>query len=210
MPVKVHDFWDNIQTSHLLKNHGIYKLKDFGKLPDTPGLYSWHINFSAINNDHYFQVFKQKKVKVNINGNLKENYLGEIYGSFDTKDFDTSILDHDLCEYASYAFCPPLYIGISGKLQTRLTQHYTELEKIYVGKKIIPPTTTIRHTELDTALESSHFAERIGYILNKLKNIKLDDIFVKTIELDSSYSWTDLQKVEKYLNRTFIPIYGRK
>jgi hypothetical protein len=210
MPIRVHDFWDDIHIAHSKKAHGIYKLKDFGKLPNTPGIYSWHINFTPINYDHYFQVFKQKKVGIDISGNLKENYKGEVYGAFDQKDFDTSLLDHDLCEYASFAFCPPLYIGISRTLRSRLRTHFTELEKIYTGKQIIPPTTVVRHTDLDTALESSHFAERLGYILYNLKNIKLDDIFVKTIEVDSSYTWPDLQRVEKYLNRTFIPIYGRK
>ena len=53
MPIKVHDFWDNIHTSHKNKAHGIYKLKDFGQLPNTPGISSWYINFTGINNNHY-------------------------------------------------------------------------------------------------------------------------------------------------------------
>lgn len=210
MPIKIDDFWKSLHNDHNTKGHGIYKLKDFGSLPDSPGLYSWHVNVSQVNRNQYYELFKQKKINIDIQGNLKEGYKGEVKSHFNHSDFNDPSIDLDLCEYASYVFCPPLYIGISNNLKQRLRTHYTELEKIYNGIKPIPTVTKVGQTQFDTIIESSHFAQRIGFTIKGLNNITLDDIFVKTIELDSSYSWLELQKVEKYLNRTFIPIYGRK
>jgi len=210
MPIRINEFWDSLHTDHSPKKHGLYKLKEFGNLPESPGLYSWHINFSNINQFQYFQLFKQKKINIDIQGNLKEAYRGEVKGHFNDQDFDSINLDHDLCEFASYVFCPPLYIGISKNLKKRLRTHFSELEKIYNGEMQLPSISKVGQTEFDTIVESSHFAQRLGFTIRTLGNIKLDDIFVKTIELDQKFSWIELQKVEKYLNRTFIPIYGRK
>lgn len=210
MPIKVEDFWNSLSITHSSKNHGIYKLKEFGDLPETPGLYSWHINFSKVNRDQYYQLFKQKKINIDVKGSLKEAYKGEMKSHFEHGNFDTTLIDHELCEFASYVFCPPLYIGISKDLKSRLRQHFTELEKIYNGSTSLPTPIPVGQTQFDTIVESSHFAQRIGFTISQLGNITLDDLFVKTIEMDSTYPWIELQKVEKYLNRTFIPIYGRK
>lgn len=209
MPVNVKDFWDKLERKHL-KIHGVYRTNEFNKLPEKPGLYSWHINSSALNFGSYFKAFKQKKVEINVKGNLTEKYEGEIKRAYYENDFDSPLIDHDLCEFASHVFCPPLYIGISVSLKTRINDHFAELVKIYNGKITLPTVTKIGQTDFDTIVESSHFAQRFGFTLFELKNIKLDDVFLKTIELDSTYSWADLQRVEKYLNRTFIPMYGRK
>jgi len=210
MSVTVHDFWNSLSVAHSAKRHGVYKLKEFGDLPETPGLYSWHVNFSSVNRERYYQLFKQKKINIDVQGNLKEAYKGEVKGHFEQKNFDTSLVDHDLCEFASYVFCPPLYIGISRNLKKRLRDHFTELEKIFTGSTPLPTPIIVGQTQFDTIIESGHFAQRLGFTILDLGNITLDELFVKTIEMDVSYPWIELQKVEKYLNRTFIPIYGRK
>lgn len=210
MPIHVKDFWDQLGKKHTTKVHGIYRIKELHKVPDVPGLYSWHINATNLNFNAYFKAFKQKKIRVSLEGNLKEEYKGEIKRSYFERDFDSPSIDHDLCEFASHVFCPPLYIGISKQLKIRLSDHLDELEKIYNGTIKLSPPKKLGQTDFDTIVESSHFAQRFGFTLRELKNIKLDEVFVKTIELDSTYKWAALQKVEKYLNRTFIPIYGRK
>lgn len=207
---KVNDFWDTKHMLHSNKNHGIYNVRELNLLPESPGLYSWHINSTNINFGSYYKVFKQKKVDINISGHLKELYKGEVKREYYDRDFSSPTIDHNLCEYASSVFCPPLYIGISKNLNKRLKTHFSELEKIYSGITPIPKPTTLGQTQFDTIVESSHFAQRIGFTFVDLKDLRLEDLFIKTIELDSSYSWSELQKVEKYLNRTFVPIYGRK
>lgn len=209
MSHKVIDFWNDNLLKHSDKSHGIYKATELYKVPESPGIYSWHIGSSPVNFNHYFKAFKQKKLSVSINGHLKEEYDGEIRRKYFDKDFDIS-LDQQLCELASTIFCPPLYIGISKNLNKRLNQHFRELEKIYNGTIKLSTPPNVGKTDFDTIIESSHFAQRIGHTLFNLNKISLRDIFIKTVELDKSYSWTKLQKVEKYLNRTFIPIYGRK
>ena len=152
----------------------------------------------------------KKRLDVNLKGNLKELYAGKIKNSFYSKDFASTSFDFDLCEYASSVFCPPIYIGISKDLKKRLATHIRELENIYTGKVKLSKPSKVGQTDFDTIIESSHFAQRIGFTLAELKNISIDSLFIKTIELDKTYTWSDLQKVEKYINRTFIPIYGRK
>lgn len=101
-------------------------------------------------------------------------------------------------------------IGISKNLKTRLNTHYRELQKIYNGKVTLEPPKKLGQTDFDTIVESSHFAQRMGFSLKSFSKLNLNALYIKTIELDNSYTWPDLQRVEKYLNRTYIPLYGRK
>lgn len=206
----VFDFWTKKNKSHSDKAHGIYKLSENHLIPSVPGIYSWHIGFEKKGYNDYFKAFKQKRLDVNLKGSLKEQYSGKIWNSYHSKDFSSTTFDFDLCEYASSVFCPPVYIGISKDLKARLATHIRELEKIYTGKVKLSKPKKVGQTDFDTIIESSHFAQRIGFTLAELKSISIDSLFIKTVELDKTYAWSDLQKVEKYVNRTFIPIYGRK
>ncbi len=210
MATTVIDFWSNLNRKHPNKVHGIYKATQLYDVPKVPGIYSWHINTTELNFKDYFKVFKQKKINVNLSGNLKEKYLGEIRNVYHDKDFNFPSTDYSLCEFASFAFCPPMYIGISVNLHSRLNDHYRELEKIHFGKVKLGASKKLDRTRFDTIFESQHFAQRLGHTLVDLKNLKLDSVFIKTIELDVGYAKSELHKVEKYLNRTFIPLYGRR
>ena len=206
----VFDFWTKKNKKHPSKKHGIYRLSENHLIPSVPGIYSWHIGFEKKGYNDYYKAFKQKRLDVNLKGNLKEQYSGRIKNSYHSRDFSISSFDFDLCDYASTVFCPPIYIGISKNLNIRLATHIRELEKIYTGKLKLSKPSKVGQTDFDTIVESAHFAQRIGFTLVELNNIGIDSLFIKTIELDKSYTWSNLQKVEKYINRTFIPIYGRK
>lgn len=206
----VKDFWESISKVHTFDNHGYYRINEITKIPSKPGIYGWFISVNQHNFDDYFKVFKQKRIKINIKGNLNEEYDGNVKNIFSSKNFASPTIDHALCELSSYIFCPPIYIGISKDLNKRLTEHTGELNKIITGK--IKPSSPLKlgQTDFDTMYESKHFAQRVGFVLHSLNIFNINPIFIKTIELPLTYSWIQLQKVEKYLNRTYLPIYGRK
>lgn len=210
MPVDVNDFWDNLKLRLKNKSHGVYKMRELHLIPDAPGLYSWHINLNSHNFDDYYKVFHQKRVSINIKGSLKEQYKGNIRRTYDESHYSDSPIDMELCEFASLVFCPPLYIGISLNLKRRLSDHFDELEKVQTGKISLTAPKSLGRTDFDTIVESSHFAQRMGFSLKEFNKINLDTLFIKTIELDKGYNRADLLKVEKYLNRTFVPMYGRR
>jgi len=209
MANSVNDFWNRILNSFQVENHGYYTINELYKVPSKPGIYAWYVKFEQQNEQEYYKIFKQKKVGVDIKGNLKEHYEGEARNKYVDNTYSIQNMDYSLCELASYVFCPPLYIGISKDLNERLNTHAKELEKIYIGGKILP-TPSLGKTDFDTIVESAHFAERLGYSLKSFPTVDLNAIYVKTIEMPAQYTWTELQKVEKYLNRTYTPIYGRK
>ena len=210
MAKKVQDFWMNMESKFSEYSHCVYSVTDFDQITETPGLYSWHAIADQVNIDNYFKLFKQKRLNVDAKGNLKESYSGHIQNTFFEKDFQMPNVDFDLCQIASLAFCPPLYIGMSKNLNQRLKDHYSELEKIYTGKIELQESTELGPLDFDTAYESSHFAQRIGHIISGLNSIRLNSLFIKTIELGEDYESPELRKVEKYLNRSFVPIYGRR
>lgn len=210
MGTKIHDFWPNILLASNIESHCIYNLTELHKLPKKPGIYAWYLISEATNFGEYHKIYKQKKINVTIEGNLKENYKGEIKAIYEDKDFHSPSLDHDLCKIASLAFSPPLYIGISKDLQTRLKTHTSELEKIVNGSLPLPSPQALGKTDFDTILESSHFAQRIGHSINSFSSLTMNSLLIRTIEMPAGYTWQDLQKVEKYINRTYTPIYGRK
>lgn len=210
MANSVRDFWINALKGKPAIEHSHYRVDEIFKTPNKPGIYAWYLSVDQKNFKDYFKLFKQKKVTVSLKGALSEEYTGEAKHIYSKKTFlKHSSPDFELCTLASFAFCPPLYIGISSDLNQRLDEHYSELQKVYFGKKVLAPPK-LGKTDFDTIVESAHFAERIGHTLRGLPDIDLTALLIKTIEMPTSYSKTDLQKVEYYLNRTFIPIYGRK
>lgn len=209
MPYKAATFWNNKLRSHPNIRHCYYRISDVQNIPAVPGIYSWHLWIDNVNGDKYSQVFKQKRVKVNIKSNLSENYEGDLpHVDMDSSIFDSS-LDINLCNIASIAMCPPLYIGISKDLKDRLSQHVDEFNKIVKGT-IPTPVPTLSSTQFDTIYESQHFAQRMGFVVSKLSNLNSTNLLIKTIEMPMGYSRLELFKVEKFLNRTYFPIYGRR
>jgi hypothetical protein len=210
MSYRVSDYWNTLLSSSIVQEHSFYDMSALDKIPEAPGLYAWYLVVNNHNISEYYKIFKQKKVKVSIEGSLKEAYEGEVRNIYYEEDFKTPVIDHDLCAVASLAFSPPLYIGISKSLRTRLKQHAEELTKIYYGKVALSTPPPLGKTEFDTIHESSHFAQRIGFTIKNHLTVNLTSLRIKTLEMPPGYHWQDLQRVEKYINRTFIPMYGRK
>lgn len=210
MAKSVNDFWIDIQKKGNFDSHGYYRLKDINMLPSTPGIYSWYITGNQSNVDNFYKLFMQKRVAVSIEGHLKEIYQGNLRRHYDEGHFKTGITDFGLFNVSSLAFCPPLYIGISKDLKSRINVHYQELQKIIDGRVKLKNVKVMNPSDFDTIYESQHFAQRIGYSIKTTKRIKLNSIFIKTIEMQKGYSWGSLNNIEKYLNRAFVPIYGRK
>lgn len=109
MPRNIIDFWGKMNSSHTAKSHGIYAIKELHDLPESPGIYSWHLVTEPLFFDDYYKIFHQKKVSIDVKGNLKEIFKGEARRVFNEKDYYSPSIDYDLCEYASHVFCPPLY-----------------------------------------------------------------------------------------------------
>ena len=210
MSNQVSDFWEIILSKSIVQNYCFYKLIELDKIPKSPGIYAWYLMADKSNFFDYYKIYKQKKVEVIIEGNLKEKYNGEVRNIYHDKDFKDTGVDFDLCNLASLAFSPPLYIGISINLNKRIKDHANELQKIYYDQIALSAPTSLQKTDFDTIVESRHFAQRIGFTIKSFPSIDLNSLFIKTIELPSGYSWATLQSVERYLNRTYIPIYGRK
>lgn len=209
MPYKVTSFWNNKIVANPNIKHCYYRITEVPHIPRVPGIYSWHLWIDNVNNNKYSQIFKQKRVNVTIKSNLNDEFDGEIVHSGAESDIFDPAIDIDLCNWASIAMCPPLYIGISKNLGKRLKDHVDELNDIVAGT-IPTPVNTLLASQFDTIYESQHFAQRMGFVVSKLSNLNARNLLIKTIEMPLGYSWSDLQKVEKFLNRTYFPIYGRK
>lgn len=210
MDNKINNFWINALKTSKIDDHCVYSLSELHKIPSVPGIYAWYLKMDSANSDDYFKIYKQKKVSVNVKGHLKESYSGEVRHIYNPIDYVNPGLDFDLCEIASLAFSPPLYIGISKNLKSRLKDHARELHDIYFNKVKLATPPALGKTDFDTIVESAHFAQRVGHSISSFNKINLSALVIKTIEMPATYVWDDLQKVEKYLNRTYNPVYGRK
>ena len=209
MPFKVDTYWNNKLASNPNIKHCYYRITEVPHIPNVPGIYSWHLWIDNANNKKYSQIFKQKRIDITVESNLSEKFIGAIKHSGHQEDIFDSTIDINLCNIASIAMCPPLYIGISKNLGVRLGQHFDEFDKIIKGIKATP-IDTIKSSHFDTIYESQHFAQRMGFVISKFNNLNANNLLIKTIEMPIGYSKDDLRKVETFLNRTFIPIYGRK
>ena len=209
MPFKVNTFWNDKFNIHPDVKHCYYRITEVGNVPEVPGIYSWHLWIDNVNSANYSQVFKQKRVDVHIKSNLNDRFKGAIEHVDHEKDIFEPGIDLNLCNMASIAMCPPLYIGISKTLGSRLAQHVDEFDKIIKG--VVPtPIDTLKAKQFDTIYESQHFAQRMGFVVTKFGNMNANNLLVKTLELPVGYDRKKLQQVETFLNRTYFPIYGRK
>lgn len=171
-----------------------YEASDIDDVPEFPGFYAWYLRLQ--NRDafsDYHEVFKDRRLETKARGDLLEEYSGEI--SLQEIELEM-VSDFELLKDATVAFSPPLYIGVTvdQNLRKRLKDHRKVLnDAIYGG--------------VDDAGE---FGERIALVLNQGGNISVNDFFVRVVPVEDPESRDQIEEIEYYLNRTYVPIYGKK
>jgi hypothetical protein len=186
----------------------IYLPNQVGNIPELPGIYAWYILPRMHTQPQaYHEIFKQRELHSVIRGILQDNYEGRLTAKPYT--FGT-IQDHSLLVEAVSQFAPPVYIGISINLQKRIQTHVKMLNE-FVYSRQRDEISDVSDTDVDSEKESKYFAQRIGSIVRDSKDsIDINSFVIKIIKLDKNYSKSKLFEVEKFLNRTFIPYYGRR
>lgn len=103
----------------------------------------------------------------------------------------------------SSAFAPPLYIGMSTQLRTRLQQHYTAIES-WLGAS----DSSRRAQVIGEEPEVQQFATRMGAAMTDAQHYDINNLFVRVVVL-RDLSRSDLYAIENLANRTYTPIFGR-
>jgi len=186
----------------------LYLPNQLGDIPELPGIYAWYISPRMHTKPQvYHEVFKQRELYSFVRGTLQDNYEGQLTAKPYTFDI---IQDKSLLIEAVRQFSPPIYIGISINLQKRIRTHIKMLNK-FVYSRQGDEVSDISGTEIDSEKESQYFAQRIGTVIRNSKDsIDINSFTIKIMQLDKNCPKRKLLEVEKFLNRTFIPYYGRR
>lgn len=177
-----------------------------------PGLYAWYLRLLRSPNPiatmtSYDGVFATQKLEVEATGNLGEKFDGRLKkratATQNTNDYNDALLA------ASTIFSPPIYIGISQNIQTRMGQHFRALEAALQREPSQEELDGVGDDEVDTVAESNVFGERIGRILRNQQLMNTRGLFVK-IHYQPQITRSDLRTAERFVNRTFAPLCGRK
>ncbi|GAA6618142.1 hypothetical protein [Scytonema sp. NUACC26] len=189
-------------------NSKAYSVRKLQEVSEVPGIYAWYLLYNQkIDLQAYHSVYKQRQLFSFLKGNLQDNYQGTL--SAQPYLFDKPVQDLNLLAGAIDVFSPPIYIGVSNNLKRRLLTHITMLNHILYADHV-EDIVDIIESDIDSDKESKHFAQRISSVIKGINGIGLNSFRVKVIELAPGYSSTMLVEVENFLNRTFIPYYGRR
>ena len=227
-------------------NIQIYSVTDFEDIPEKPGLYSWHLYMNRLNGDRikqYNKFYRFNEYKVTLEGSLNEMIKGDANGVTSQRfqkrsislDREDKPLNKKLLGLSTIIFNPPLYIGRSNKLRTRLKKHFDHFDDHFdqdleeLSKKKYADRVSIYNEEeieerlkngesiTDNDDESSFFGQRLGYYLTKCQGendtvINKNNLFVFVINLkdESKIDEVDFNEIEYILNRSFTPLLGRK
>src|SRR5262249_15191284 len=104
---------------------------------------------------------------------------------------------------------PPIYIGVSRTLRTRLLRHRRAVENVLRGHNSREGANSESQTESDTEEESGYFCHRVAQALRQFSINYARWLFVKIIELQG-ISRKELLSLERFLNRAFLPYFGRR
>jgi hypothetical protein len=174
---------------------------------DRPGIYAWYMRIlpSSRSSDDlsmYANVFSARVLDVQASAPLGELYLGTIQRVSPFAQTLPSFIP--ITSTATTVFSPPLYIGLSNTILSRLRQHKSALEQF-----LRQPSRLTDPTEIATDPEAASFAGRIAQLLlsNNLRSIS--PLFVKVI-YSPSLTEAELQAVEYFVNRVYSPICGRR
>ena len=201
-----------------MKFLGAFGFSSLDSVPETMGLYSWHLKLSYIPSNVYQRSSKMQKLHFSLNreelelnasrrlfGHLKfqEKYEGRLT----RKKLDLSNYDIDdsigCIQTVFNELSLPIYIGKSRQLNTRLRQHS---EAYIEAQSIDPISSEFSEIEFDTTKESSYFGSRLAD-LNSDTWFLESELFVKVYEAETE-SYEQISTAEYYLNRTLKPLLG--
>lgn len=185
---------------------------DLASVEPVQGLYAWFLPFPSSSNEEslaaYSSVFQSSKLNVHARGNFGQDFLGNI----DQVNKEHSNLDQsgqDLLFRTSAVFMPPVYIGISSNLRSRLSCHYDAFLKAFRNGVDAGEQEFTSDVESDTVKESSIFGGRLADTMLSAGFTDFRHLFVKVV-YDELITREQLQKTEFILNRIYRPILGRR
>lgn len=171
-----------------------YRAADVDDAPESAGFYAWYLRLQSRDAfSEYHEVFKDRSLEARARGDLLEEYTGKL----SLQEIDLEMVNRfGLLKDATIAFSPPLYIGITvdQTLKKRLKDHRKVLNDSIYG-------------EVD---DTGEFGERIALVLNRGDNIGVNDFFTRVIPVEDPKNREQIEEIEYYLNRTYVPMYGKK
>jgi len=185
-------------------------LNDLDSLPAGAGWYAWFQIPDSLSLKS-FQLYRHSKLKSSVTGIFNLTFAGRLEATDEgiPPSFVSSIGEHSLETLKSLflVFAPPLYIGISNTLRTRLKAHRKNLQRFMSSADYIA-NETINESSIDSdsERESQYFGSRIGLALRTLQ-LSPDTLYVKCVVADDP---SQLKNMEKALNFALTPQYGRR
>lgn len=186
-------------------------VRDLEFAQDTPGLYAWYLRLhpDAASSDSlraYARVFTSKTLDVTAQGIFNERYQGRLERI--SPELTIESMESMLCA-ATTMFSPPIYVGISKHIRTRLMQHFRCLENTLKSNANQAGPFSLDEKQLDSNEESESFGARLACLLRASEFTHVSGLFVKII-YNSAAGRAHLTSVESLLNRAFGPVCGRR
>ncbi len=194
-----------------LHTYQVLRAPDIGFASEEPGLYAWYLRVLPNTGStdalaSYTGVLAGKRLQVCARAHLGEEYRGDLDRTRPDRDSLPGLTG--AIAAASAVFSPPIYIGISKGMRSRLQQHVRALEDTLARTNGGTGASQPPELAIDTTEESSVFGERIGDLLRTHGQTILP-LFVKII-YQPSIERAELRAAERFANRAFLPLFGRR
>lgn len=177
-------------------------------LDDEPGLYSWHLTPRFPGETAAAQSLYSAGT---LSGTLNAN-LGRVYdGKFSVRALTTEVRDEawDAIAFFSEYSSPPIYIGQSATLRTRLTTHATALRRELYSINVDFSDDHRGLVTSDTDQESAQFAVRLAKAMRARGLGSLNSLRIRVYTGNCFHEKSLRLNAERWLNRTYVPIFGR-
>lgn len=189
---------------------------DIDQVKDTPGLYAWYVRVlpteaSVADLKGYGDLFRSKEYHVEVRATLGERHEGKLEMS---TAFDAARpTNASLISSVTTIFAPPVYVGISKTIRSRLAKHLGKLiEALHAPPPpatAAPSATAVAAPAADSDSESGHFGTRIGALLRTHGFKDQRNLFVRIVYHDIGLP-EERRGAEHYANRVFFPLLGRR
>lgn len=190
--------------------YSLFNVGDLTSARPDPGLYAWFLRTPLDRSgealcDPYRKVFAEKKFEVEASAPLGEMLVGRLarHQPILPPPRPGHVLDEPFFAKAFAIFAPPVYIGRSKSIRTRLLQHVRALQ---AALEKLPETEPGGDFVADTDRESAHFGARMGALLARRGIRDSRGLFVKVVYAPDNAA---TKRAELILNRTFHPTLGR-